>query len=131
MSKKNTGLLIALGAIAGAAAAGISYYLKYKSFNEDVEKDFHEYEDEDEMEEEAEASSCDSSNRTYITLNKSCECTEACECGETCECEETCACEESCTCEESCACEEKEASEETTEACATATVKEETEGEAE
>lgn len=119
MSKKNTGLLIALGAIAGAAAAGISYYLKYKSFNEDVEKDFHEYEDEDNMEEESEVSSCDSSNRTYITLNKSCECTEACECGET------------CACEESCACEEKEASEETTEACATATVKEETEGEAE
>ena len=28
MSKKKTGLLIALGAAIGAAAAGISYYLK-------------------------------------------------------------------------------------------------------
>lgn len=120
MSKKNTGLLIALGAIAGAAAAGISYYLKYKSFNEDVEKDFHEYEDEDNMEEESEVSSCDSSNRTYITLNKSCECSESCECEDTCECEETCACEE-----------KAKASDEASETCATATVKEETEGVAE
>lgn len=38
MSKKKTGLLIALGAAIGAAAAGISYYLKYKSFNDDWTK---------------------------------------------------------------------------------------------
>ena len=34
MAKKHTGLLIALGAALGAAAAGLSYYLKYKSFND-------------------------------------------------------------------------------------------------
>ena len=45
MSKKKTGLLIALGAAIGAAAAGISYYLKYKSFNDELDKDFHDYED--------------------------------------------------------------------------------------
>ena len=37
MSKKKTGLLIALGAAIGAAAAGISYYLKYKSFNDELD----------------------------------------------------------------------------------------------
>ena len=47
MSKKKTGLLIALGAAIGAAAAGISYYLKYKSFNDELDKDFHDYEDEE------------------------------------------------------------------------------------
>lgn len=73
MSKKKTGMLIALGAaLGGAAAAGISYYLKYKSFNDDVDKDFHEYEDEDFSEADEEGSalaSCDTSNRTYISLD--------------------------------------------------------------
>lgn len=72
MSKnKNTGLLIALGAVIGAAAAGISYYLKYKSYNDKIEnEDFHDYE-----EEEAEDPSFDEplsfneSNRTYITID--------------------------------------------------------------
>jgi len=98
MSKKNTGLFVALGAIAGAAAAGLTYYLKYKSFNKDIEDDFHEYEDDEDMDGvDSDLSSCDSANRTYITLNKSCECTE-------------------------------EAVEEPAETCATATVKEDTEG---
>ena len=48
MSKKKTGLLIAVGAALGAAAAGISYYLKYKSFNDEIDKDFHDYEEEQE-----------------------------------------------------------------------------------
>ena len=54
MSKKKTGLLIALGAAIGAAAAGISYYLKYKSFNDELDKDFHDYEDEETSSEERE-----------------------------------------------------------------------------
>ena len=45
MSKKKTGLIIALGAALGAAAAGISYYLKYRSFHDELDKDFHDYED--------------------------------------------------------------------------------------
>ena len=48
MSKKRTGLWIAFGAVLGAAAAGISYYLKYKSFNDELEQDFHDYEEEEE-----------------------------------------------------------------------------------
>ena len=78
MSKKRTGLLIAVGAALGAAAAGISYYLKYKSFNDEIDKDFHDYE-EDEISEMTtnEPISCADSNRTYISLDsgklKSCE----------------------------------------------------------
>ncbi|MBR5267517.1 MAG: hypothetical protein IKU20_04925 [Lachnospiraceae bacterium] len=78
MSKKRTGLLIAVGAALGAAAAGLSYYLKYKSFNDEIDKDFHDYE-EDEISEVTndEPISCADSNRTYISLDpnkcKSCE----------------------------------------------------------
>ena len=52
MSKKRTGLWIAFGAVLGAAAAGISYYLKYKSFNDELEQDFHDYEEEEDAKEE-------------------------------------------------------------------------------
>ena len=71
MSKKsNTGLLIALGAVLGAAAAGVSYYLKYKSFNDEIDKDFHDY-DEDETTEEVtdEPVSFSDAGRTYITID--------------------------------------------------------------
>ncbi len=48
MSKKKSGLLIAFGAmLGGAVAAGISYYLKLKSFNDELDQDFHEYEEEE------------------------------------------------------------------------------------
>ena len=40
MSKKKSGLLIAFGAmLGGAVAAGISYYLKLKSFNDELDQD--------------------------------------------------------------------------------------------
>lgn len=70
MSKQKTGLLIALGAAIGAAAAGISYYLKYKSFHDELNKDFHDYE-EDDAEEETDEEVCNPevSGRTYITLD--------------------------------------------------------------
>ena len=59
MSKKKSGLLIAFGAmLGGAVAAGISYYLKLKSFNDELDQDFHEYEEEENAPE-----------RTYITIN--------------------------------------------------------------
>lgn len=72
MSKnKNTGLLIALGAVLGAAAAGISYYLKYKSYNDKIEnEDFHDYEEDDTEESDFnEPLSFNESNRTYITID--------------------------------------------------------------
>ena len=68
MSKKRTGLWIAFGAVLGAAAAGISYYLKYKSFNDELEQDFHDYEEEEDAKEEKNsgAVSCGESGRSYI-----------------------------------------------------------------
>ncbi|MCI8454866.1 MAG: hypothetical protein HFE84_09680 [Lachnospiraceae bacterium] len=70
MSKKRTGLLIVLGAALGAAAAGISYYLKYKSFNDELDKDFHDYEENaDGTEHDSPVPCQDAVNRTYITLD--------------------------------------------------------------
>ena len=81
MSKKNnTGLLIALGAVIGAAAAGISYYFKYKSFNDEIDKDFHDYEEDDAVEETAnEPVSFDEAGRTYISISKPAETENVCE----------------------------------------------------
>ena len=70
MSKKNhTGLLIALGAVLGAAAAGVSYYLKYKSFSDEIENDFHDYEEEAAEEAVDETFSINDTNRTYISID--------------------------------------------------------------
>lgn len=84
MSKRKTGLLIALGAAIGAAAAGLSYYFKYKSFNDELNTDFHDYEEEDtdeEVTDDEEVSCPETSGRTYITLDsakhKTCEQAEA------------------------------------------------------
>ncbi len=60
MAKKGFGKIMALATIAGAAAVGISYLKKYKSFNKELEKEFHDFEgdeqdffdDEDENQEE-------------------------------------------------------------------------------
>lgn len=70
MSKKKSGLLIAFGAmLGGAVAAGISYYLKLKSFNDELDQDFHEYEEEETPSEETEEKTEPASERTYITIN--------------------------------------------------------------
>ena len=50
MAKKAFGKLAALLTIAGAAAAGISYLTKYRSFNKELDEDFHDFEDEDDTE---------------------------------------------------------------------------------
>ena len=64
MSKKGFGKLIALTAVAGAAAAGISYFKKYQSFNKELDEEFHDFEDEEE------APVPDSTmNRKYVSLN--------------------------------------------------------------
>lgn len=71
MSKKKTSMLIALGALIGAAAAGLSYYLRYKSFNNELDKDFHDYEEEDTVSEKTGESTpqADGRGRTYIILD--------------------------------------------------------------
>lgn len=90
MSKKKTGLLIAASAAIGAIA-GISYYLKYKSFNDEIDKDFHDYE-EDEIVETAkdEPMSCSDTKRTYISLDSNkCSAAEVTEEAAPAECQET------------------------------------------
>lgn len=47
MAKKGFGKLVVLAAAAGAAAAGISYLKKYKSFNDELEEEFHDFEGEE------------------------------------------------------------------------------------
>ena len=47
---KKFGKLMVLATIAGAAAAGISYLTKYRSFNKELDEDFHDFEDEDDTE---------------------------------------------------------------------------------
>ena len=67
---KKSGLLIAFGAmLGGAVAAGISYYLKLKSFNDELDQDFHEYEEEETPSEETEEKTEPAPERTYITIN--------------------------------------------------------------
>lgn len=41
MAKKGLGKFVMLAAAAGAAAAGISYFRKYQSFNKELDEDFH------------------------------------------------------------------------------------------
>ena len=40
MSKKGWGKFVAFAAVAGAVAAGVSYVLQYKTYHNELEKDF-------------------------------------------------------------------------------------------
>ena len=64
MSKKGMGRLVVLAAVAGAAAAGVSYLTRYHSFNRELDEDFHDFEDEEE------GPVPDSTmNRNYVSLH--------------------------------------------------------------
>ena len=69
--KKKFGKFLALATAAGAVAAGVSYFLKYRSFHKELDQDFHDFEHEDEddfdgsLPHESEAAS-----RTYVTLGE-------------------------------------------------------------
>ena len=52
MAKKNFGKFLALAALSGAVAAGVSYFLKYQSFHKELDEDFHDFEGEGEQEED-------------------------------------------------------------------------------
>lgn len=74
MAKKGLGKFVAFAAIAGAAAAGVSYVLQYKTFHKELEKDFREFEeDEEDSPENEEDPSFDPRklNRNYISLASS------------------------------------------------------------
>lgn len=67
MAKKGLGKFVAFAAIAGVVAAGISYFTKYKSFHDELEEDFHDFEGEDEKDSEEPADS--TMTRNYVSLN--------------------------------------------------------------
>lgn len=70
MAKKQFGKIAALAALAGAAA-GITYFLRYKSFHEELEEDFHDFEDDlDEFDakEEEEKADGEAPKRNYVSL---------------------------------------------------------------
>ena len=57
---------MAFATIAGAVAAGISYFTKYKSFHKELEEDFHDFEDDG----NDDISKIDSTmNRNYVSLH--------------------------------------------------------------
>lgn len=68
MAKKKIGRFVALATVTGVVAAGISYFLRYKSFHDELNDEFHEFEDEEfdgELPHENEVS-----QRTYVSLNE-------------------------------------------------------------
>ncbi len=68
MAKKHFGRLLTLAAVVGAAAAGISYFLQYKSFHKELDEDFHDFEDDfDDFDDTEKAGGTET--RTYVTLN--------------------------------------------------------------
>ena len=75
MAKKHFGKLLTLAAIVGAAAAGVSYVLQYKSFHKELDEDFHDFEDDfDDFDdagdkEDSKTSDTAASERSYVSLN--------------------------------------------------------------
>ena len=63
MAKKTNKILI-LAAAVGAAAAGISYFTKYRSFSKELDEDFHDFEDDEEP-----PVPDSTMNRNYVSLH--------------------------------------------------------------
>ena len=63
MAKKTSKILI-LAAAVGAAAAGISYFTKYRSFSKELDEDFHDFEDDEEP-----PVPDSTMNRNYVSLH--------------------------------------------------------------
>ena len=79
MAKKGWGKLVALAAVSGAVAAGVSYVLQYKTYHKELEKDFREFEEDEDSElkkDGSEDSTFESAkvNRNYISLTSRYEC---------------------------------------------------------
>ena len=61
---KKAGKILALAAVAGVAAAGISYFTKYRSFSKELDEDFRDFE-----EEEDDSIPDSTMNRNYVSLH--------------------------------------------------------------
>lgn len=70
MAKKSLGRFLAFAAITGAAAAGVSYFLKYRSFNAELEDDFHDYEDDGDDFDEPISHEGEAVHRNYVPLGE-------------------------------------------------------------
>ena len=68
MAKKHFGRFLTFAAIAGAAAAGISYFLQYKSFHKELDEDFHDFEDDFEEFEDTDEKDTAAVTRNYVSL---------------------------------------------------------------
>lgn len=74
MAKKGMGKLVAFAAVTGAVAAGVSYALRYKTFHNELEKDFREFEDGEDEEaapEQEQTGEPKKADRNYIALHAS------------------------------------------------------------
>lgn len=68
MAKKHFGRFLTFAAIAGAAAAGISYFLQYKSFHKELDEDFHDFEDDFDEFEDTDDKDNAAVTRNYVSL---------------------------------------------------------------
>lgn len=69
MTKKNIGKFLVLTAISTAIAAGISYFLKYRSFHAELDEDFHDFEGDDDNFDETSSHETEI-HRNYVPLGE-------------------------------------------------------------
>ncbi len=70
MAKKNLGRFLALTAISTAIAAGVSYFLKYRSFHAELDEDFHDFEGDDDDFDGALPHEGEAAKRNYVPLGE-------------------------------------------------------------
>lgn len=70
MAKKNLGKFLALTAISTAIAAGVSYFLKYRSFHAELDEDFHDFEGDDDSFDGSLPHEGETAQRNYVPLGE-------------------------------------------------------------
>lgn len=70
MAKKNFGKFLALAAVTGAVAAGVSYFLKYRSFHAELDEDFHDFEGDEENFDGTLPHEGEAAQRNYVPLGE-------------------------------------------------------------
>lgn len=70
MAKNKWGKFLALATAAGAIAAGISYFVKYKTFSKELDEDFHDFEGDEEDFDGSLPHESEAPERTYVTLGE-------------------------------------------------------------
>lgn len=70
MAKKNLGKFLALTAVSAAVAAGVSYFLKYRSFHAELDEDFHDFEGDDDNSDSSLSGEGEAAKRNYVPLGE-------------------------------------------------------------